>query len=448
MPEDRVIGVAVQEAHTHRGARNKWVSNIPFSIALLFLLLIIGFASGAIPNIFGHTGEEVALLTTTVTNNCPTREMCSAICPSGYYASAGSCAANHSANVRWNVSGVSADHQSWDCFDGSAASMTADAVTATVQCVKVGSWIALNPLPTCGNYKVEPGEACDRLNADACPGLCASDCTCSTPTGFCGDGTANLPNSDGLFEVVDEDGDGTWEGSEVSGSFGSYWDDNPLNAFPFWPDCTDFLDPYASAYNDAPTYFPNCAGSILKGSASCAGFDLSQCKPSCFGDPPWGNEGYPLNGAAYPPGNYTDPNHLSNQLPGGDGGAGGLTCGMSDPNNLDVYGYPKGKNGVPDEQDSDFLEDQGQTDPTYGENGATDASAGEQCDGGSPTSQMNACSGQITCGSGEVAQCGTNCKCECVSCELIDWNGKPDTDGDGEPDNDNGMGDPPAECFE
>jgi hypothetical protein len=359
------------------------------------------------PSLLGQTSGEIAFQTTSVTQSCTTN-YCEAVCPNGYYAISGSCDSPN--GTRWNMAGISSNHQSWRCFDDSFSSGT---LTAAVSCMKVGNWSPISSPSTCGNYFVESGEECDQENDSLCPGLCSpsgnfDQCTCQTGNGFCGDGVADSLNNEGLFEVCD--------GSSINSLFSGY--SPPLFTPPL--DCSDFLDPFATEYNGYSTYFPDC-GKWVSCSA-CLGFDISQCTPTCDGtNPPWDPNGdhYPLKGG-YPPGNYYDPNHPSNISSGaseGGSGPGGLTCGMSDPQRVNALGYPIGK-------DAD------------GDGANVDTSAGEECDGGTPAQQADNCAGQIACGPGETPACGTGCKCECKSCEEVDWDG-PTIPGNGTPPADN-----------
>ena len=369
-------------------------------LLLVGLLLVLGafvFAyAGGIPFLLGHSSDELALIQQVKSATCTT-SYCATACDVGYYATSGYCATASLSPTRWNVIGVTSDHQGWECYN--SALPTGQSVTATAVCTRVGDWVALPSIPLCGNGHREGSESCDGDQDSLCPGFCNDSCTCTpfSPGTFCGDNVAQSPNSLGQYEVCD--------GSSVNEVFDGFF------LFPLT--CADFLDPTSSS---PPQFFPECSAPVSCRD-DCTGFDISQCLisgSSC-------TESFETD-SGYPPGDYSLPGYPT--TPSGQGGGGGpwgLVCGMSDPQRVNDLGFPIGKDGD-------------------GDGGNVDASAGEQCDGGSPGQQSSACSGK-ECGGGQTAQCGTGCQCVCTPCEDIDWNGDdgtPSTEGNGTPPPDSG----------
>ncbi len=225
---------------------------------VLFLFVLVGVAFATVASFSGHSPGEVEdeLLYVTVACDNPSGppsssdyryKYCSAACPSGptdfYYAVGGSCktmmdpgspTGNYSVDTgfRYNLAGALSDAQEWNCFNNNLPNASGDYLEATVVCAKTGGWTAIGT-PTCGNYKIESGEVCDKSNfgdwldctdfkdatgnslcngtlncdasgADACDGFDVSQCvycggfggTCDPPNSVCMDGTCQ-PNCSG-----------------------------------------------------------------------------------------------------------------------------------------------------------------------------------------------------------------------------------------------------------
>jgi hypothetical protein len=157
---------------------------------LLFvgLLVVLGIAAAVAlsPFIGSHQGPEIFLqiLSPSPTSTCFDK-YCSAVCPAGYYATAGKCATNDVSPTSWNLAGVLPSRQSWDCFLDSYFAPPSY-VTASATCLKVGDWEYI-PYQMCGNYKIEPAtgqpgsikEICDKtnLNGYSCEDFIGADGT-------------------------------------------------------------------------------------------------------------------------------------------------------------------------------------------------------------------------------------------------------------------------------
>ncbi len=418
-------------------------------IVILVLGMVAYTYGGNNPPVLGHSYEELEWITTQVLNSCPYSLFlknvgyCESTCPVGYYVVSGNCGSTHAGDVQWSLNGASLDHASWQCFSKSL--IPGETIVSSAECLKVGDYSPISTPPACGNFKVEAGEECDAWNDYACPGKCGlpnsgDPCSCVSSSGVCGDGVANSLNDQGDFEVCDYPGGTLYNKSSLSPSeitsVNSLLIGN-INTNPLSPpgiSCSDFIDPihtmweYENTGTYVPYYFPDCPLPVNNVSCTdnCSGFDVSLCVPTCGGGTPeWDPDGdlYPIDNIGYPPGDYYGPYYPASEISGGSNGSGvGVTCGMGDPQRVNAMGWPIGLDGD-------------------GDGGNVDADAGEECDGGSPGQQSTHCSGLISCGEGETPGCGTNCKCECKSCDEIDWNGDdgtPATEGNGTPPPDSG----------
>jgi hypothetical protein len=192
-----------------------------FTMGIVLLIAAVGavaYVSGGPASFLGHSPGEVENDFVTVSRSCNNvatqYKYCEALCPSGYYATSGSCRTvvndfpNNDSGYQYNLLGVSPDLKGWSCFNGDLANDPNEYVEASVVCARSGGYTAI-PYQFCGNYRIEP--------STGQPGSVNEVCD-----------TANLGG---------------------------------------WLDCTNFKTSGGNAL---------CNGSVSCGS-SCGGFDVSQC---------------------------------------------------------------------------------------------------------------------------------------------------------------------------
>ena len=141
---------------------SKKVFSIPGLIVSFIIFAVVGFAlAGLTPQEFGHTADEVDFIALEKSIPC-TGTSCEVKCDPGYAVFAGACTSTDSG--KWNLYGARADHEYWDCVDGSANSTTST-ITAEATCVKT-YFDNSGYSPSCGNYIVDNdlGEVCDGPN--------------------------------------------------------------------------------------------------------------------------------------------------------------------------------------------------------------------------------------------------------------------------------------------
>ncbi len=218
----------------------KFIS-IPGLIIAFIIFAAVGVAlAGFTPQEFGHTADEIDFITQEKSVSC-TGKSCELKCDPGYAVFAGSC--ESTALGKWNLVGARANHEYWDCVDGSANYTSTITVEST--CVKT-YFDNSGYVPVCGNYIVDDdlGEVCDGPNtkdidcedffttqgtqlcngsigacSPTCDGIDIAACeycspgTCTPPLIECADGSCALNCSNNGGPLV---GSGTTVGSTPS----------------------------------------------------------------------------------------------------------------------------------------------------------------------------------------------------------------------------------------